>query len=368
MDLRAGSAEQRAERYGELESALEAEDGMHLGEDAELAAILARRASTRELDRGREQLDHAATAFGKLACATAEEHVAEALLSFAAAQSLGLDVHAERRRALVYRLLCADRDGEIDRAMSAAQELRALGSEASPKEIPDNVWTRYPTVDAGSNYRTAAVSMASDPAGASIWIDFRPAGRAPSTVLVPEGEHIVAMTDGELAVAKRVLIDGRSRPVILTLPRGAGGSWSGLSAEVHTLHSGSRAVDGKTIAELLSAIETSLAFVLREPGSIEVWFWNGRSPAARLLGSAPTPRAAIRVARASLLEVPSGAGLDPSAPLLVEDQSDQEEDEDNDESKWWLYGAVLGAAVLGTTIILAHDLSDDEQRIEVRFP
>ena len=67
-----------------------------------------------------------------------------------------------------------------------------------------------------------------------------------------------------------------------------------------------------------------------------------------------------------LEESRSAPGLDPSMPLLRETPNTTTRA--TATKRWWVYGIVLGAATLGAGFIIAQDLSEDRQRIEVTLP
>src|SRR5262249_20709465 len=110
----------------------------------------------------------------------------------AARQAAGRPV-PELARAWAYLLLCADRDGQLDAALAAAGQLRAL--RGSP-DVPAAVGAEYPDIDVAAGRDLAELDIDADVAGAAIWIDFRPVGASPVHAVLPAGEHVIAAASG----------------------------------------------------------------------------------------------------------------------------------------------------------------------------
>jgi hypothetical protein len=366
VDLRDGSNAGRAATRELFESVLASKGGPPLLQDVELRAALARLPSARALHDGRGALKAARAALSRGACATAEEQAEKAVLSLAAAQALGFTVRENLRDALVVRMLCADRDGEVDRAMSAARDLMRLGVKDRPAAISADVWARYPSLDAAANIMLTPVRVASPTPGAVVYIDFAPLDEVPSTSFLQEGEHIAAAAGAFDAVAKRVHSGPSTQQIELVAPTPTSGM-NGLAGELEALRSGRRTSNGRTMAELMSAVEIDVAFVMRQTGSTEVWLWPGFQ-SARLVGTAATAREALQLLLDNMA-IYDAPAPDPSLlpGLKMRDLEDSEDDSGDDGTSWWLYGGVIGAVVVATTFIVASSVSDDEQRIEVRF-
>src|SRR5262249_26286338 len=131
-------------------------------------------------------------AFGALACGDVIPAARQAIGIAAARQAAGRPV-PELPRAWAYVLLCADRDGQLDVAQQAADQLRALGGWP---DVPPAVWAKYPAVDAIAGRDLIELDIDAGEPGAAIWIDFRPAGTSPVHVVVPAGEHVIAAAAG----------------------------------------------------------------------------------------------------------------------------------------------------------------------------
>src|SRR4051812_21335713 len=131
-------------------------------------------------------------AFGALACPEAIPAARQAIGIGAARQAAGRPV-PELPRAWAYVLLCADRDGQLDVAQQAADQLRALGGWP---DVPAAMWAKYPAVDAIAGRDLVDLDVEADEPGAAIWIDFRPVGTSPVHVVLPAGEHVIAAATG----------------------------------------------------------------------------------------------------------------------------------------------------------------------------
>ena len=63
---------------------------------------------------------------------------------------------------------------------------------------------------------------------------------------------------------------------------------------------------------------------------------------------------------------------DPDRQLLreteLERRAREAERADRTKTKWWVYAAVIGAAVVGAGIIIVGDAGDDKQRFEITLP
>ncbi|MEO7729713.1 MAG: hypothetical protein ABIY55_01985, partial [Kofleriaceae bacterium] len=99
-------------------------------------------------------------AFGALACGDVTPAAQQAIGIAAARQAAGQPV-PELARAWTYVLLCADRDGRLDTAHAAADQLRALG-EARTSQVPAAVWAKYPEIDAVANRELVELDIDAD--------------------------------------------------------------------------------------------------------------------------------------------------------------------------------------------------------------
>ena len=116
----------------------------------------------------------------------------------------------------------------------------------------------------------------------------------------------------------------------------------------------------------MAATLSEVAFVMREPGRVAVWILPVNRRSAELVGHAPNAAIAGRLAMQGLEDSNNGPGLDPNMPLLREDATTTTLS--SSKKRWWVYGVVLGAVAAGAGFIIAQDLREDQQRIEVMLP
>ncbi len=256
VDVGPGDRAARTARRAKLESELEAVQGIEQPSRT-LRAALAGERFVGQLDTGRSRLDAARTAFGKPDCPGAEREAAAALLAFAAAQAAGAEVAAELRQAYVFQLLCADQRGDAASARAAAGALRALGAPEPPEGVGEPVWSRYPSVDVTAGVRHVQLDVTTQPQGAVIWIDHAPAGKAPLSLDVTEGDHLVAAAAAGGATAVRAA----NGPLTLTLKAGFD-PWARVQARVRSWQSRAVKRDSKGLAALLASARLGYAVVI----------------------------------------------------------------------------------------------------------
>jgi hypothetical protein len=364
VDLRPGQASLRAPSQDAFIDGLGAQGEIHLAGDAELASILGNRSYSAALERGKTTLSAAILAFGSLDCASTRERAKSAILDFAAAAASGAPARDELRKAYLYLFLCADRQGDVDEAMAAATMLRVIIDEDRPGEIGSDTWDKYPQVDAQSNGRQVPVEIASEPSGASIWLDHKEVGKTPGTLLMAEGQHLVALGLPGRGVSQEITITGKGA---MSLPLAEPKSrWDGIAktlAEASDVPSLQRP---RAMGNLMAATLSEVAFVMREPGRVAVWILPLNRRSAELVGHAPNAAIAAQLALQGLEDSNNGPGLDPNMPLLRENEATTTTA--SDTKRWWVYAVVLGAVAVGGGLIIAQDLSKDQQRIEVTLP
>ncbi len=364
VDLRPGDAETRGPSLDAFLEAIGMYGEFTLPSDNELNARLQARPFSAILDRGLATLSAAILSFGTLDCVQTEERAHRAALDFAAAMAAGVDARKELRQAHLYLFLCADRGGRVDDAMDAARVLQSLSADARPSEISLNTWQKYPSVDTQSNQRLIPVQIESDPSGADVWIDYLGAGLSPSTHYLSEGAHVVALGKDGRAISQSIQVRGKGR-VSLKLPDNSS-RWAGLVDTLQAARAKTEAKREEAMRSLMSATESDVAFVLREPGRIEVWIAPSNRGSADFVGHAPNAAIAGQLALQALRDAERAPGIDPNFPLLREGDTTSTRASSN--RRWWVYGVVLGAAAIGAGIIVAQDLSEDRQRIEVSLP
>ena len=288
IDLRVGALQTRQAARAEAAAALAARPELDAAVGDELLAALAGERPGSGLRDGRAALARAVAAYGRLDCAQAGAAASQAVDALVPEQAAGADVVAELTAAFIYRFLCADAGGDSEGAFRAAERLRALGADPPPQIKPDR-WARYPGYDAGANVMLGEVNVDSDPAGADLWVNLRPAGRAPQHLLLAEGEHLVAAAAGAAAAARRVEVRARA-PLTITLALPAvADRFAAARAQVAAWRAGA-ATDPAALASLLGAAGLRAALVLTDGDRVEAWACRRARarPAASAAAGPPT--------------------------------------------------------------------------------
>lgn len=369
LDLRPGPDNVRAPSREAFVEALGEHGELRLVGGLELRKTLARSTYSAILEQGKVTLASAALAYGSLDCPSAESRSEQAVLDLSAADASGADARLELRQAYLYSFLCAHKAGHVDHAMAAARILRKLDTERTnpdgrPSEISESTWRTYPGLDAQSNALLVPVSIESEPSGAAIWVDFEKLGTTPDQVFLSAGEHIVAMSSEHGSVSQRITVTSAGT---MKLPLHAQKrEWIGVAESLDELREAKGPARSEAMRDLMAAVEGQVAFVMREPGRIAVWVLPPQRRGAQLVGHAPHASAAGKLALGALQESSRSPGLDPTMPLLTEDS--ESSTTASSGRRWWIYGVVLGAAAVGAGLIVAQDLREDRQRIEVSLP
>jgi hypothetical protein len=306
-------------------------------------------------------------AFGALACSEATPAARQAIGIAAARQAAGRPV-PELPRAWAYVLLCADRDGQIDVAQQAADQLRALGGWP---DVPAAVWAKYPAVDAIAGRDLVDLDVDADQPGAAIWIDFRPVGTSPVHVVLPAGEHVIAAAAG----TRRGWAAGtavRTQNALRVPLTDAAGPWAEVARRVAGW--GGKLPPPDELAQVLGSIHARIALI-RRGDRIEAWGQIGRSEAPHLLGGEDGAAPLADVGRllgviADRIGAWDAHAPDPDMPLLTEGSGPRgaRKDQADGGTQWWVYAAIGGALAIGATIIIVHDAASDRQRVELRYP
>jgi hypothetical protein len=307
-------------------------------------------------------------AFGKLDCKAAQEASAQAI-GIAAARQAGGRAVPELPRALAYVLLCADRTGDVDRAMTAAQQLRAAGGSA---DVPADIWKKYPELDAVPDRDTVTLTITSDAPGAAIWVDFREVGKAPVTLALPVGDHVIAAAVGtRRGWAAGTAVKAQTQLAIPTPDRAS--KWSAVAQRIASWHG--KLPGPKELGWVMAQVNARIAIV-RHGDTAEVFGRTGLAEAPHRLGA---DDGVASIANADQL-----AGLiadrvqgwndhapDPDRPLLREDgkSGDLHDISHRDPpTRWWVYASVVGAVVAGALIVYSQDAGSDKQRVELHQP
>ena len=368
VDLRPGTSDDRRASRKAFAELVGGVQGLELVDDVELTAALAG-----ELDddvdlRAAAALDLAGTAFGSLDCPAAVTAATDAVSLYGELEARGGSFAAELTDAYVYTLLCSHRQGDAGRAARVASRLRRLGVDAAPSGVSDAIWAQYPALDARTNVAVVELTIESEPAGATVWVDHVSAGPAPATILVAEGEHLVAVSSAAGSTTQRVTATGMSSSATLAI-RAAPTRWKELADAVGSWRRGETPATAVEIGELLGIAGVRFAIVLSGATLVEIWGVRPDAKFARRYGSGVIDDPfAIGVAIISRVEQWEGRSPDPNLPLLVEDPNMIEAPAVKKPQRWWVYASIIGSVVVGAAIVMANDMADDHQKIELTWP
>lgn len=304
-------------------------------------------------------LERAALAFGQLKCAEASK-----LAQAAAQEQLSL-AEASAGKALLSRafaiaLLCADGAGKTGTAQAFADRLRALAKD-SPKGIPAATWKRYPDVDVATNVFLSRTKISTTPAGARVSIDLVPVGVAPLELSLPAGEHwVVVSAPGRARVVRTLVIEERKDATLsVTVPAAELDPRKSIGPMAAVAPNKELDITRVTLA-MKKASLAILAVVRDRPGragaSIEIFVMTHADEPAKLLVRGPWGPA-VREAVYDVTHLP----FLPTAP--VSDGGSRPR-----IKRWWIWGAAIGAVVLGAGAIVLSEMADDTQRIQVTWP
>lgn len=305
--------------------------------------------------------------FGQLDCPAAEQAARQALAVIAARQASGIAV-PELSRAWAYVLLCADRAGNVEAGMRAAQGLHV----ATPNPAPDvaAVLAKYPAVDAVLGSDAVEVDIAVED-GAVVWIDFQPAGTAPLRAAVAPGEHVVAAAKG----ARRGSVSFRTSKAAQTVTVALNdqrAKWTGISDKVARWR-GAMPVP-TDLGWVLEQVRARIAIV-RRGDAIEAWGRAGPPELPHRLGGADGAGAvadANRVAEALATAV-SDFGIrapDAAQPLLVDATRSlgTRSGSTHEPTKWWVYAAIGAAFAASAAIVYVHQTQTHVAHVELHYP
>jgi hypothetical protein len=308
-------------------------------------------------------------AFGELDCSKAVSAAHEAVKLAAQRQAAGIPV-PELPRALAYLLLCADRVSDTTAAFTAAGWLRKVGG--SP-DVSPQVMAKYPEVDVIPDRDQIAVQIDATVPGATLWVDFEPAGTAPAELLLGAGEHVIAAASG----TQRGWISGtvvRSQKQVTIPMNDQVGKWNAVADRVAGWHGAMPSVD--ELGMVLAMVEARVAIV-RHGDVAEAWGHAGKAEPLRRLGDANGIQPLTQIDRLVGLVVDrvvtwNDRAPDPDVPLLTESVADRtgkgKNDSDKGHTKWWVY-AVIGAAIVASAIVVyAYDNGSSTQQIELHYP
>lgn len=333
--------------------------------DSDLADALAGELRPGSEKRGREAAASAATLAAKGQCKDARAAARAAVLELAAAQALGAEVIADVSKARAAQLICALADGDRPEAYSRAMSLRALGQQAPPDGVSAADWAQFPELDAEANVPLAELVIDSKVPGATVWLDFVEVGPARATVHVARGAHVIAAADGSAVAASAIELSGWSQAEILAPARS--GRWAAVDALIDQIRAGERRATAETIYEIMKITGAGYLVLLLDGGISESWARSGTE--AQMLGRRRDDGQSVAMASKAARPARSP---DPDRELLRETELERRVREagqaDRQKTKWWVYAAVIGAAVVGAGIIIVGDSGDDRQRFEIALP
>jgi hypothetical protein len=413
VDLRAAGAAEREATRRELEAALVRDTRLRLlSVEPGLAAVLRGPAEVAEraaLAPLQAEIERAAALRQDGDCQRALEAADAAIVGLAAEQAASA---ADPAAALVvqgltaahgHALACAHQLGDTGRALATAQWLRALGhgDATPPPGIGAELWRAYPALDALGNAAIVELAITTEPPGAQVWLDHVLAGVSPVSVLAGEGAHLVAAAGADGAVSQRVQVSqaalprvawGQSQVMAVHLSLGPRPwAWHAEAAAVARWRSAG-AVDGQALAALLARLDARFAVVLVDadarlvrsgaPGTpaAQIWAVEPGAGEARRVGTgqlarpeAIATRIVTRAAAWGGVTDGSSGRAEPGVPLLREGDvpsrfGSRPGGRRLARQPWWAYATIIGAVAATSLLILAADLGDDRQRIELRWP
>lgn len=414
IDLRAADADatvpgqakpdERAQSRARLSAALARVPGVAVvpGEPGdELAWALAGeppQANRAERATAGRALARAAAAYGDLDCQAAEHATNQAIFALSALQAAtgpgpagpdtkpaGPDVDPAGPaadavtprliQAYAYALLCAHNRGDTDGALQAVQRLARLGVDSAPHGITPRIWNMYPALDVTANVPIVALRITTEPAAGRVWFDHKYMGQAPVEVYTTEGEHVVAAAGQAVdagGVARQVDVQATGQSVDLDLPR-TDTRWRAVSERVAAWRedrSGHRSGPSPgEIAALLGGLDVRMGLILSGTERVEIWGVEpGREQATRIATATTGQATQIATRIRTRARAWDRKSMDPSPALMAESRRMNTARKKTQGQKWWVYATIIGAVALGSGIILATELADDRQRIELSWP
>jgi hypothetical protein len=370
VDLRAGNAADFEASRAKLREDLAGIQGIAISTDKELDAALSGAAVDADATRVERALEEARTAFGKLDCGTASAAADRAIEDLAARQAAGLDDGKALKTAYAYVVLCADRAGDLGSAIRAAGRLRALGvTSGEDVGISDATWQRLPEIDATGG-EIVAVTIEADQPDAAVWVDHVAVGKAPVTVYVAAGEHVIAAAAGPNRAATRTEVSGRTAALALALPDQRG-TWSEIAGFIHAWKDKVTPPTNAGLTAIMAAARTRFAIVLAGSKTAEVW---GKGPNDQVAKKIDTVALAEPMEIAVLItdRVAVWDGRTPGEELLTETDAERADHygrgEKPQKAKWYVYASIAGAVLVGGLVIYFNDAADDTQRIVIQGP
>jgi hypothetical protein len=235
------------------------------------------------------------------------------------------------------------------------------------------VLARYPEVDTVSNRDLVPLAIATEVAGAVVWIDFHEAGTSPLNVVLPAGRHVIAAASG----SRRGVLTGtvvRSQPDVTVPMPDQAGTHHALAARIRGW-GGSMPATAE-LAAVLREIGARVALV-RHGDTVEAWGHAGLGEPLRRLGDVDGVRPlgevdALVALVADRLATWNDRAPDPDQPLLTETPEERRRygtrSKEDEPTPWWVYATIGAAVLVGGVVIYAHESADNTQRIEITYP
>ncbi|HEY4177656.1 MAG TPA: hypothetical protein VGM90_12510 [Kofleriaceae bacterium] len=308
-------------------------------------------------------------AFGALDCAATTTAAQQAIGIASARQAAGLAV-PDLSRAWTYVLLCADRAGDTRTAMRASAQLRLAGGST---DVPADIAAKYPEVDALLDRETYPLDIGADTAGATVWVDGELVGPAPAHVILHAGDHVIAAAVGDRrGFATGSVVKSQTQLVIATTKQR--GPYPAVAAKIASYHGS--APSPADIAQILTSVHARVAIV-RHSDSIEAWGHAGRAEPVIRLGGEDGAGSLDDLDHISKLVAErvtawNDHAPDPDRELLTESNTSgrfqRDKSVEKEPAKWWVYGAIGGAAAIAIGALYLSETSTTSQRIEVHVP
>ncbi|HUH01479.1 MAG TPA: PEGA domain-containing protein [Kofleriaceae bacterium] len=367
VDLRPGEPDDRRATREAFQRELGAIQGVELVADPELAsALVADPEPPVDRDVRKRAADRMSAVLAKRSagdCSARGAAARDAIADLAALEAAGRKVRPELTLAYVYVLRCAHRAGDATGAARAAAMLRAIGHTEAPPEVEPAEWTAYPPVGPGT---PGAVRITSAPEGAAIWIDHQPVGTAPVEASPTQGPHLVSAASADGVGSQWIEVGDATvatASIVVALER-TPRRWGTARSLVASWRSGAAGANALAIARLMTETGVRYAILVSSEDRAELWHLPVGANAAERVRQASL-RAPMVIGAALSEAAGATPAADDSVPILTEDAKKREQ---RKQQKWWVYAGIIGAVAVGAGIILANDLADDRQRIELTWP
>lgn len=304
---------------------------------------------------------------GQIQCAEVTAAARRALRLLAARQASGMAV-PELPRVWNALLVCADRTGDIDGAMRAAEGFRVSSAATQSTVAPRDVLAKYPSVDTLLGMDRFDVDVATED-GAVVWVDFQPVGTAPMRLSLPAGDHIVAAARGARRGSATFTAEPGSTVTIELADQRS--QWAAVASKIATWRG--KLVAPHDLGWVLDQVDARVA-VVRRGDTVQAWGRAGALEKPRQLAGAAGERT---IAEADLIANVvaqavhnfSARSPDPNRPLLVDSGARTRRDRGGDEpTAWWVYAAIGASIAAGALVIYLYRADGTPTPVELRRP